>query len=95
MSVASSQFRQSQSQILDEAQHTPVAITSRGSRVRAFVVSPSFFARAVEALEDREDVQAAELARGESVEISHEDLKTKLVPPCQKVNTPLRLEDSS
>ncbi|MCG7277172.1 type II toxin-antitoxin system Phd/YefM family antitoxin [Corynebacterium singulare] len=95
MSVTSSQFRQSQSQIFEEAQHTPVAITSRGSRVRAFVVSPSFFARAVEALEDREDVQAAELARGESVEISHEDLKTKLVPPCQKVNTPLRLEDSS
>ena len=78
MSVTSSHFRQSQSQFLDEAQHTPVAITSRGSRVRAFVVSPSFFARAVEALEDREDVQAAELARGESVEISHEDLKKEL-----------------
>ncbi|WP_239121736.1 type II toxin-antitoxin system Phd/YefM family antitoxin [Corynebacterium minutissimum] len=78
MSVASSQFRQSQSQFLDEAQHTPVAITSRGSRVRAFVVSPSFFARAVEALEDREDIQAAESARGESVEISHEDLKKEL-----------------
>ncbi|OFO19680.1 prevent-host-death family protein [Corynebacterium sp. HMSC056F09] len=78
MSVASSQFRQSQSQILEEAQHTPVAITSRGSRIRAFVVSPSFFARAVEALEDREDVQAAEIAREESVEISHEDLKKEL-----------------
>ena len=78
MSVASSQFRQSQSQFLEEAQHTPVAITSRGSRVRAFVVSPSFFARAVEALEDREDVQTAEIARGESAEISHEDLKREL-----------------
>ncbi len=78
MSVASSQFRQSQSQILEEAQHTPVAITSRGSRIRAFVVSPSFFARAVEALEDREDVQTAEIARGEAVEISHEDLKKEL-----------------
>lgn len=76
--MASSQFRQSQSRILEEAQHIPVAITSRGSRVRAFVVSPSFFARAVEALEDREDIQAAELARGASAEISHEDLKKEL-----------------
>ena len=76
--MASSQFRQSQSRILEEAQHISVAITSRGSRVRAFVVSPSFFARAVEALEDREDIQAAEIARGESVEISHEDLKKEL-----------------
>ena len=56
-SVASSEFRNSQSQLLEEAQRTPVVITSRGSRARAVVVSPTFFARAVEALEDLEDIR--------------------------------------
>ena len=77
-SVFSSEFRQSQSQILVDAQHTPVVITSRGSRVRGVVVSPSFFARAIEALEDQEDIRAAEIAREETEEISHEDLKAEL-----------------
>lgn len=77
-SVASSEFRNSQSQLLEEAQRTPVVITSRGSRARAVVVSPTFFARAVEALEDLEDIHAAEIARQESEEISFEDLKKEL-----------------
>lgn len=77
-SVASSEFRNSQSQLLEEAQRTPVVITSRGSRARAVVVSPAFFARAVEALEDLEDIRAAEIARQESAEISFEDLKKEL-----------------
>ncbi|WP_315968754.1 hypothetical protein [Corynebacterium propinquum] len=37
-----SQFRQSQSQILAEAQHMPITITSQQSRARAVVVSPHF-----------------------------------------------------
>lgn len=77
-SVTSSEFRKTQSQLLEEAQRTPVVITSRGSRARAVVVSPAFFARAVEALEDLEDIRAAEIARQESAEISFEDLKKEL-----------------
>ncbi|WP_330901877.1 prevent-host-death family protein [Corynebacterium propinquum] len=56
----------------------PVTITSRGSRARAVVVSPSFFARAVAALEDQEDMHAAEIAREETEEISHDELKKEL-----------------
>ena len=77
-SVGSSQFRQSQSQVLEDAQRMPVTITSRGSRARAVVVSPSFFARAVAALEDQEDIHAAEIAREEAEEIQHEVLKEAL-----------------
>lgn len=76
--VGSSQFRQSQSQVLEDAQRMPVTITSRGSRARAVVVSPSFFARAVAALEDQEDIHAAEIAREETEEISHDELKKEL-----------------
>ena len=71
-----SQFRQSQSQILAEAQHMPITITSQQSR--AVVVSPSFYARAVAALEDQEDIHAAEIAREEAEEISHDELKETL-----------------
>ncbi|WOT02178.1 hypothetical protein [Corynebacterium pyruviciproducens] len=46
--------------------------------MRGVVVSPSFFARAIEALEDQEDIRAAEIAREETEEISHEDLKAEL-----------------
>ena len=73
-----SQFRQSQSQILAEAQHMPITITSQQSRARAVVVSPSFYARAVAALEDQEDIHAAEIAREETTEIQHEVLKEAL-----------------
>ncbi|MGV0400792.1 type II toxin-antitoxin system prevent-host-death family antitoxin [Corynebacterium segmentosum] len=76
--ITSSEFRQSQSQILEDVQRMPVVITSRGSRARAVVVSPAFFARAVEALEDQEDIHAAELAREETDEISHDELKKEL-----------------
>ena len=75
-----SQFRQSQSQILAEAQHMPITITSQQSRARAVVVSPSFYARAVAALEDQEDIHAAEIAREEAEEISHDELKEALGP---------------
>ena len=73
-----SQFRKSHDQILAEAQRMPVTITSQRSRAHAVVVSPSFFARAVAALEDQEDIHAAEIARGEAEDISHDELKEAL-----------------
>lgn len=73
-----SQFRQSHDQILAEAQHMPITITSQQSRARAVVVSPSFYTRAVAALEDQEDIHAAEIAREEAEEISHDELKKEL-----------------
>lgn len=77
-SVTVSQFRKSHDQILAEAQRMPVTITSQRSRAHAVVVSPSFFARAVAALEDQEDIHAAEIAREETAEIQHEVLKEAL-----------------
>ncbi|MDK8479239.1 prevent-host-death family protein [Corynebacterium pseudodiphtheriticum] len=77
-SMTVSQFRQSHDQILAEAQHMPITITSQQSRARAVVVSPSFYARAVAALEDQEDIHAAEIAREETEEIRHEVLKEAL-----------------
>lgn len=77
-SVTVSQFRKSHDQILAEAQRMPVTVTSQRSRARAVVVSPSFFARAVAALEDQEDIHAAEIAREEAEEIQHEVLKEAL-----------------
>ena len=77
-SVTVSQFRKSHDQILAEAQHMPITITSQQSRARAVVVSPSFYARAVAALEDQEDIHAAEIAREETKEIQHEVLKEAL-----------------
>ena len=77
-SVTVSQFRKSHDQILAEAQRMPVTITSQRSRARAVVVSPSFYARAVAALEDQEDIHAAEIAREETAEIQHEVLKEAL-----------------
>ena len=76
--VTVSQFRKSHDQILAEAQHMPITITSQRSRARAVVVSPSFFARAVAALEDQEDINAAEIAREEVEEIQHEVPKEAL-----------------
>lgn len=42
------------------------------------VVSPDFYDRAVQALEDIEDIRAAAAARQEDGAISHEDLKAEL-----------------
>lgn len=76
--VTLSQFRNEQSRYLDAAQREPVAILSRGTRRRAVVVSPDFYDRAIQALEDIEDIRAAAAARQEADEISHEDLKAEL-----------------
>ena len=73
-----SEFRSEQSRYLDIAQREPVSILSRGTRRRAVVVSPDFYDRAVQALEDIEDIRAAALARQETGEISHEALKAEL-----------------
>lgn len=73
-----SEFRNEQSRYLDAAQREPVSILSRGTRRRAVVVSPDFYDRAVQALEDVEDIRAAAAARQEGGEISHEDLKVEL-----------------
>lgn len=76
--VTPSQFRNEQSRYLDIAQREPVAILNRGTRRRAVVVSPDFYDRAIQALEDLEDIRAAEAARQEAGGISHEDLKAEL-----------------
>ena len=73
-----SYFRAHQSELLDAAQRAPAEILSRGSRRRAAVVSPEFFDRALQALEDQADVKAAAAARREDDSISHEDLMAEL-----------------
>ena len=65
ISVTQSQFRSKQSGYIAAAQREPVEITSRGAGRRAVVVSPDFFDRAIEALEDQADVRAASDARRE------------------------------
>lgn len=72
-SVTLSEFRQQQSALIAVAQREPVELTSRGVGRRAVVVSPEFFDRAVQALEDLADVRAAEAARHDPT-TSHEDV---------------------
>lgn len=78
VSVTPSQFRNEQNHYLDAAQREPVSILSRGTRRRAVVVSPDFYDRAIQSLEDIEDVRAAASAREEEGSISHDELKTEL-----------------
>ncbi|MGP6173278.1 type II toxin-antitoxin system prevent-host-death family antitoxin [Corynebacterium sp. A21] len=78
ITVSLSEFRSEQSRYLDVAQREPVEILSRGTRRRAVVVSPDFYDRAVQALEDVEDIRAAATARQEAGGISHTDLKAEL-----------------
>lgn len=73
-SVTLSQFRSQQSDCIAAAQREPVEITSRGAGRRAVVVSPEFFDRAVQAMEEQADVHAAVGARNESGRVSHEQL---------------------
>ena len=76
-SVTLSQFRNRQSDYIAAAQREPVEITSRGAGRRAVVVSPEFFDRALQALEDQVDVRAAAEARKEP-HIPFEDLMEEL-----------------
>ena len=76
-SVTLSQFRSQQSDYIAAAQREPVEITSRGVGRRAVLVSPEFYDRAVRALEDQADVQAAAEARTEP-RMDFEELVTEL-----------------
>lgn len=76
--MTQSEFRSEQSRYPDTSQREPVFIFSRGSRRRAVVVSPEFYDRAIQALEDIEDIRAAAEARRETGEISHGDLNAEL-----------------
>lgn len=78
VTVTQSQFRAQQSECLALAQREPVEITSRGAKRRAVVVSPDFYERALQALEDRADIAAAQAARLENDRISLADLKAEL-----------------
>lgn len=73
-----SEFRANQSDYIAAAQKAPVELTSRGAKRRAVVVSPEFFDRAIQALEDQADMADAAKARSENERISHEDLLKKL-----------------
>ncbi|MGO1401838.1 MAG: type II toxin-antitoxin system prevent-host-death family antitoxin [Flaviflexus sp.] len=77
-SVTLSQFRNRQSDYIAAAQREPIEITSRGASRRAVVVSPDFYDRAVRALEDQADIEAATQARREEDRISHEELLRSL-----------------
>lgn len=77
-SVTLSEFRGRQSDYIATAQREPVEITSRGAALRAVVVSPEFYRRALEALEDQADVEAAARARQERGSVSHDELVEEL-----------------
>lgn len=77
-SVTLSQFRNQQSDYIAAAQREPVEITSRGAGRRAVVVSPEFFDRALQALDDQTDVRGAAEARNEEGRVSHEELLREL-----------------
>lgn len=74
VSVTLSQFRNQQSSYIAAAQREPVEITSRGSGRRAVVVSPEFYDRALQALEEQSDTLDAQKARQEEKWIAHEEL---------------------
>jgi prevent-host-death family protein len=65
-SITLSEFRARQSDYIAAAQREPVEITSRGVGRRAVVVSPDFYDRALEALEEQADIRAAAGARAEA-----------------------------
>jgi len=77
-SVTLSDFRNRQADLIAAAQREPVEITSRGAGRRAVVVSPEFYDRALQALEDQADIRAAALARQETGRVSHEELSAEL-----------------
>lgn len=77
-SLSSNEARQHWAELLDAVGSEPVYISRRGREV-AVVVDIAFFRRAVEALEDAEDVAAAQAAREENEPtVSHEELLAEL-----------------
>jgi len=72
--TTSNEARMHWAELIDGVRSEPVHITRRGRAV-AVVVDPDFYERAVEALEDAEDVAAARAARAdEGPTITHEEL---------------------
>lgn len=78
ITVTLSRFREKQSDYIAAAQREPVQITSRGVGRRAVIVSPDFFDRAIEALEDQADIRAAAEAREDTERVSPEELMAEL-----------------
>lgn len=68
-----SELRAHQSEVMNKVHTEPVRITSRGKTPRAVLVSPEFFEAALEALEDQEDLRAAQAARDEGVYVNFAD----------------------
>ena len=77
-SVTLSDFRSRQADLIASAQREPVEITSPGAGRRAVLVSPEFYDRALQALEDQADIRAAPAAHQETERVSHEDLAAEL-----------------
>ena len=75
--VTLSEFRSRQSELIASVQREPLELLSRGAKRRAVVVSPEFYDRAVEALEDKLDIAEAAEARREP-SLSYEKLMSEL-----------------
>ena len=64
--------------LIERTNERPIRITSHG-RIKAVIVSPSFFERAIEALEDLEDLKAFdEAAKDKSSGVPWEEVKKEL-----------------
>lgn len=79
MAVKSANVARTQwAEVLDLVRDEPVHIERRGREV-AVVVSPTFFARAVAALEDIDDIAAAaDASASEEPPVSHDELMREL-----------------
>lgn len=77
-SISSADARKHWSETLDRALLEPVEITARG-RVKAVLVGPEFLERALEALEDAEDIADAREVMGDGeASIPWEDVQRDL-----------------
>lgn len=76
LQVTISDSQNGQSRYLDAAEREPVSILSGGVR-RAVVVSPEFFDRAIEVLEDLEDIRTAAAAQLDGDEVPLDELKAE------------------
>ncbi|WAH99098.1 type II toxin-antitoxin system Phd/YefM family antitoxin [Arthrobacter sp. MMS18-M83] len=76
--TTSNEARTHWAELIDGVRVEPVHITRRGRPV-AVMVDPEFYERAVQALEDAEDVAAARAARSEDEPtVTHEELLREL-----------------
>ncbi|UNK45200.1 type II toxin-antitoxin system Phd/YefM family antitoxin [Arthrobacter sulfonylureivorans] len=76
--TSSNEARTHWAELLDNVRSEAVHINRRGRTV-AVLVDPDFYERAVEALEDAEDLAAARAAREDNEPlISHEELRREL-----------------